>query len=179
MTYFPASALTSSAGSDGAGGVISRTILAAGAVYSQSDANRFRSSIYDAYAALRQKARGAIGIGGGGYRPLTVPASFGLVGISPTGTTIPPAAAVYTRADVDEFNANMATLINGLLADLTTAKALTGPRGAAYTRITDNSGGTPGSSISAAGSVYAQGATNNVRASFTAKLEAIADAMGA
>lgn len=177
MTYFPVSGLTAAAGTDSAGGTVSRTILAAGAVHSQSDENRFRSSILDAYNALRTKFQGAVGKNGGGYRPLTSVGALSTVG-GGTGSTIPAAGVAYLQANENEFRSNMGALINALRADMASAGFISGPRGAAYTRLTDNSGGSV-TDLNGAGGVYSQSAQNGTRATLAAKLEAIANALGA
>lgn len=175
MPYVPASAMTASAVTDSAGGVVSRTIDAAGAIFDQAGENKERSSMADAYASLRSIVRGAVGLRGGGYRPVTPPSSIGAVPAS-TGATISAAGAVYSQANENEYRGNISDLIDALIADLNTAKALTGPR-AAFTALTDNSGGVVGS-VASAGATHNQAGENEVRATLAAKLNALKTSLG-
>lgn len=179
MPYMPTPTMGGSSLTDNAGGTINRTIVAAGATYSQSTENRERSSLVDMLLALRTAFATMTGIRGGGSRRISTVAALNLVNITPTGTTIASAPiGAHDKTNEDTYRANLATGINDFIADINAAGFVTGPR-VTVTRLTDSSGGTSGPTVSASGTTYSSLGENNTRAVFVAKLNEIADAIGA
>lgn len=180
MAYVPAPALTSSAVTDSAGGVISRTIDATDpATHVQSVENKERSSLVDMHLALRLSFQQMSGVRGGGYRRIATIASMDIVPAS-GGTTINAAGVGYATANENAYRGSLGTAINALIADINAVGFTSGPR-SAVTRITDNSGGTTSQeqTISNATTLYNPTNENGVRAQFAATLNSIANAIGA
>lgn len=166
---------------DGAGGTVSRIIEAAGTVYNEASENRERSSFVDAFLGLRSRVVAARATRGGGYRPVSGITPLGPSTLDPwyTGATIGPAQAVtHGRDNENTYRANLGEAVDALLVDLA-AGGVTAPAPAAFTRLTDNSGGTPSTELATAGTSYNQGGENNMRATIALKLNQIADAIGA
>lgn len=179
MPYFPATVVTSGALTDAAGGAVSRTIAAAGAVYAQANENDERSSEVDAINTLRARIVARIGLRGGGYRPVTPPAKLNCVIGGAVTTTINAAGAVYDRDTENDASRDVAKMVDKVIDDLTVAKGLTGPRGTAFVQLTDNSGGSTAGTFDGDGSlVYNQGNENERRAVLAKKLNDIATAAG-
>lgn len=179
MPYIPTPSMTGSDVTDNAGGTVSRTIVAAGATYSQSTENRERSSLADMLQALRSAFAAMTGVRGGGCRRIPTVTALNLVNITPTGTTIASAPiGTHDKTNEDTYRANLATAINDFIATINAAGFVTGPR-ASVTRITDSSGGTSGPTVSASGTTYSNIGENNTRAVLSTKLNEVADAIGA
>lgn len=177
MPYVPAAGLAASALTDSAGGTVSRTLDAAGGAYVQSVENKERSSLADAVNALRTILRAGLATRGAGYRPVTPP-TFTLTGLSMSSTTIAAGpVAVFDQTNENTYRGNLGQQLVNLIADLTTARGITGPRGS-FTLVTDSSGGTPSTSMGQAGTTHNQAGENNARASLAQAINNIANAMG-
>lgn len=177
MAYIPSPTLSAASVTDSSGGTASRTIPAADSVvYSQSGEANERASFAAYYAELRAIVPQTVGAKGGGYRPIATVATLGNL-TTGSGSTIAAPLAVYDQANEEAFRYQFATRLNELINDVNALRATTAPR-PAFVRLTDNSGGTPQTSIGVPGSTYTGTGENNSRATWAAKLNEIADALG-